>query len=330
MRNISLTILVIAICTAVNANERIYKKLNKLYATDSELCLEKAKKYISKKPSEASPYYFASSIYFDKTEKSSTARGKYLQMRRSLNYARQFEKFSDDDLKEKVNWNERVSELKQKTSSIVYELDKTDQVDLSQELIANLNKLESIEDLKRPETFEEIEISSAPTAPASPTKSTFIKNENEFYGMPSGLELIPSGNIESEKELLAIINKARISKNLPPLVWNEDLAKAARYHANDLGTQSYFDHNTYDRIDGELVSVGSTFERIKKFYNKTHVNSENIAAGHESPNQTYIQWYNSDGHNKNMFNSKSRFVGIGYCQVPGSPYEYYWVFCTAE
>ena len=121
-----------------------------------------------------------------------------------------------------------------------------------------------------------------------------------------------------------------IGLHLPPLVWNEDLAKAARYHAHDLGSQKYFDHNTYDRVDNELVAIGSTFDRIKKFYDKTHVNSENIAAGNESPNKTYLQWYNSVGHNENMFNASSRFVGIGFCQVPNSPHEYYWVFCTAE
>ena len=117
---------------------------------------------------------------------------------------------------------------------------------------------------------------------------------------------------------------------MQPLIWEEDLARAARYHAYDLATQNYFDHNSYDRINGNLIEVGNTFTRIKKFYNETFVNSENIAAGNESAEGTYLQWYNSPGHYKNMFNKKSSKVGIGVFKSSESSYGYYWVFCTAE
>ena len=115
-----------------------------------------------------------------------------------------------------------------------------------------------------------------------------------------------------------------------PLEWEEDLAKACRYHAYDLGSQGYFDHNSFDRNKDNLFEVGGTFERIRKFYNDTFVNSENIAAGNEGVEGTFQQWYTSKGHYENMFNSSSKKVGIGVCHIPGSTFGYYWVFCTAQ
>ncbi len=327
MRTIFVTIILLAVTLSANANQRIYNKLNKMYLSSPDQCLEKAKKYIDKKPSESSPYYFASAIYFDKVEQSQTLRGKYLQLRRAINYARKFDKIGTHELKEKVMWSEKLDDLKVKTSQLVHALDKNHQEDLSQELVASISKIESLEELKANPEENEILINTTPTIVPS---AEFVKVENHYYGLPKGTEIIASANPENEKMMLERINKARISKGIPPLTWNEDLAKASRYHAYDLGTQAYFDHKTCDRINGELVEVGSTFARIKKFYSATRVNSENIAAGHEDVNETFVQWQNSKTHNQNLFNPDSRYVGIGLCYIPNSPYGYYWVMNTAE
>lgn len=328
MRTIAVAIIFLVVAISANANERIYKKLNKLYLTNPTLCLEKSKKYIAKKPSEGASYFFASSIYFDKVEQSHTLRGKYLQLRRAINYARKFDKIGSVELKETVRWTEKLDDLNNKTNRLITALDKNNQEDLSQELIENIRKIESLEELKAAPEIEEIVIASRPTSEQPTTE--FVKLENQFYGLPTGNEVIVSSNPENEKVMLARINKDRISKGLPPLTWNEDLAKASRYHAYDLGTQAYFDHKSCDRINGELIEVGATFDRIRKFYSATHVNSENIAAGHESVDATYMLWYNSKSHHQNLFNPESRYIGIGVCYIPDSPYGYYWVMSTAE
>ena len=150
-----------------------------------------------------------------------------------------------------------------------------------------------------------------------------------YYGLPIGNERIKSASITYEKEILGIINSERKKQGMQELIWEEDLARAARYHAYDLATQKYFDHNSYDRKNGKLIKVGGTFERIHRFYSKTFVNSENIAAGSSNPGGTYNQWYKSPGHYKNMFNRKSKKVGIGLYYDKDSLYGYYWVFCNA-
>jgi uncharacterized protein YkwD len=152
--------------------------------------------------------------------------------------------------------------------------------------------------------------------------------EGKYYRMPLGDEDIEPYDIAGEKELLRLLNNAR--KSLDVLKWDFNLTRSARYHANAMATKRYFDHNTYDRIDGKLVKIGGTFTRIRKFYNLRFVNSGNIAAGSKLAKETYYQWDISKGHHDNMFNKESKYIGIGIAYNPESPYKYYWVMCTSR
>lgn len=303
----------------------MYNRLNKLYQTDRSLCLEKSKKYMGYFKQSSIPHYFASSIYYDQSKESQTLRGMYLHMNRSLNEARKFEQLSDETEQALVHWDEHTAALKNRVVLLIKKLDESDQRELSAQLRSNIQKVASInysEDITS--------ITGTPTSIAPETHAPLIRLEGQLYGLATGTENIPSASIENEQQLLQLINNARLNKGLPPLSWNEDLARASRYHAFDLGSQHYFDHTSYDRYEGELVKIGSPFERIRMFYTATRITSENIAAGNENPSATYQQWYNSKGHHDNMFNPQSRYIGIGVCYVPDSPYEYYWVMSTAE
>ena len=200
----------------------------------------------------------------------------------------------------------------------------------SSALLAKIQKLDQtveieLNDIALTETTSENEAVKL-TPVATPVDAN---SGTEFFGMPTGNEIVASSSPQGEKDILKIINKARIEKGMSELEWDEDLANAARYHAYDLATQDYFDHASFDRSGGKLVQVGGTFDRIKKFYSKSFVNSENIAAGNESAQATYMQWYNSKGHYENMFNESSKKVGLGVFYDPDSVFGYYWVFCTA-
>jgi uncharacterized protein YkwD len=308
---------------------RIHKKLDKLFNSDVTKCLTLSKKYIDKKPKQAAPYFFASAIYCDKVEKSNNARGRYLNMRRALNYATNFNERADDELKELVNWDVKSLEMRSRTALLVYELDRNQMEELSQHLIISAQQLGSFQFYQV--TKEEPKTDSYFTKPlAKEMNPASAKVESHYYGLPLGNELVLSSSPQKEQEMLQLINKLRASKNLPALSWNENLTKAARYHAYDLGTQMYFDHNSCDRIDGKIIQVGTTFERIEKFYKNGRPNGENIAAGHESPNESFLQWKNSALHYENMIKLNSRYVGIGVVYVPNSPFDYYWVMTTAE
>lgn len=160
-------------------------------------------------------------------------------------------------------------------------------------------------------------------------ETTFIPVEGQFYGLPSGAENIASADLGAELKVISLINKERRKQGMQPLEWDEALTRACRYHAYDLATQNYFNHDTYDRKNGKLVKVGGTFDRIKVFYNESLVNAENIAAGNATGEATYEQWFESKGHYDAMFDPDSKRVGIGVFFDENSPFGYYWAFCTA-
>ena len=142
----------------------------------------------------------------------------------------------------------------------------------------------------------------------------------KFHGLPTGEEKVLSSSIENEIEFVRILNEERIKKGLSALVINEDLCNAARYHSYDMATELYF---THDSQDNGSFSVGFS-ERIDQFAGDSWKQSENLAAGNASPQETYILWFNSrTGHKENMFGNWTE-IGIGYIKIPGSKYTHYW------
>ena len=142
------------------------------------------------------------------------------------------------------------------------------------------------------------------------------------WGKPNGKEDVPSADLNEEIKFVEILNEERNKKGLSNLEIDENLCRAARYHSYDMGIQKYFEHASFDRNDnGELEKVCGTFERIRVF---ASCNAENIAAGGNNAKKTYNQWYNSPGHNRNMFDKSWTRIGIGYVKVEGSPYTHYW------
>ena len=142
------------------------------------------------------------------------------------------------------------------------------------------------------------------------------------WGKPNGKEDVPSADLIEEIKFVEILNKERKRKGLSKLEIDKNLCRAARYHSYDMGIQKYFEHASYDRNDnGELEKVCGTFERTRVFGS---CNAENIAAGGNNAERTYEQWFNSPGHNRNMFDKSWTRIGVGYVKVEDSPYTHYW------
>ena len=312
-------ILIVLFTSKIIAGDRRYNHLLKLYTSNTEKCLKVSKKHITKHPEKSVPYYFAAKIYLDKFNKSPKLSQKYSLISRSIFYGTKLDKLNDEALESKVDWKSQRKEIINKSLALISDLNNADFGDKAGKLSKKLNRLEYSSPKKK-------------LTPKKETRKGELAAEDikmMYYGLPTGNERIKSASITDEKQILAIINSERKKQGMQELIWEEDLARAARYHAYDLATQKYFNHNSYDRKNGKLIKVGGTFERIHRFYSKTFVNSENIAAGSSNPSGTYNQWYKSPGHYKNMFNRKSKKVGIGIYYDKDSLYGYYWVFCTA-
>lgn len=323
MKKLFSTLIVSLFVFNVSAIDILFNRLEKLYEKDKSKCLVVAKRYMDYLPNQASPYYFATVVYKFKAENARNARGEYLHLKKALGYAIKFEEKNNIEIQNEVNWLHVKDELNEDAVALISVLSEANEFAFSERLSSKLSTMNNeyfVEDLASKKEIETNEIINVFES-SNTTKA--------FFGMPSGNEIILSSSVNGEKELLGYINAERKKKGMVPLEWDEELAQASRYHSYDLGTQNYFNHSTYDRKNGKLVKIGGTFDRIKKFYNKSFVNSENIAAGNESPKATYDQWFNSPGHYENMFNPSSRKIGIGVYYVEDSPFGHYWSMCTA-
>lgn len=149
----------------------------------------------------------------------------------------------------------------------------------------------------------------------------FCQKQTEITVKTDGEEV---QNITNEEEVLKLVNEIRINNHLNPFQYQKELALAANYHAEDMAVDNYFDHSTYDRVNGKLVYVCGTFERIGKYISFPYM-GENIAAGKTTAKEIVDGWMNSAGHRANILNPNYKYLGVGFYFDTNSTYKYYWV-----
>jgi uncharacterized protein YkwD len=130
-------------------------------------------------------------------------------------------------------------------------------------------------------------------------------------------------NASYEQRMVELVNQRRAENGLPPLKRSLDLDYSARYHAKDMMDDNYFNHDSKDRVNNELVNACTWSERIQNFYNRNYL-GENLAAGYSTPDSALSALMNSDGHRANILNPNYYEIGIGYMEMGGS-YGRYWV-----
>ncbi|MBS1529622.1 MAG: CAP domain-containing protein [Bacteroidetes bacterium] len=127
-----------------------------------------------------------------------------------------------------------------------------------------------------------------------------------------------------KKEFLDRINEARhkgcncgdvYMPPAPPLVWNDDLEKAAIDHAQDMYYRNYFSHTSKDgrTMSDRVINAGYTFKGYKTF-----TVGENIAEGQMTIDEVMDGWLKSPGHCKNLMNPSFKEVGV-------AQFNQYWV-----
>lgn len=135
----------------------------------------------------------------------------------------------------------------------------------------------------------------------------------------------PAAWSAAEAEVFRLVNEARSqgatcpSGPTPathPLVWNDELALAARLHSLDMAEQGYFSHTS---LDGR-----SPWDRIADAGYTGAAVGENIAAGSSTAAQAFGGWMSSDGHCRNIMSSDSNELGVGYAALESSPWGHYW------
>ena len=156
---------------------------------------------------------------------------------------------------------------------------------------------------------------------------SLITTGQNFKGTPTGDEKISSSKESFEQELLTLVNKERAKRRRKPLVLEESLTDAARYHAMDMAVDSYFAHDSKDqRKNGSHKKICSVFDRMNRFVKDgVFSRAENIAVGGKSPEQVMKDWMSSKGHRVNILDKDAKYIGLAYVYVEGSEWGSYWV-----
>jgi len=126
-----------------------------------------------------------------------------------------------------------------------------------------------------------------------------------------------------ELEFLKIINEYRQSKGLEALILSDALTEASERHSRDMGRYGFFDHAT---AKSSYFPAGSSpWDRMARSgYNYNAYMAENLAAGHETAEDSFEAWRGSPGHDRNMLDVNQKAIGIARVHVPGSEHGWYW------
>ena len=129
------------------------------------------------------------------------------------------------------------------------------------------------------------------------------------FALPGcGGDLVDPVDLDTELRVAELVNQERANAGLPPMKLVGGLSNAARYHADDMTHDDYFEHDSYDRINGTLVKSCDWFQRIQAYYPSPR--AENIAWGYRTPESVMAGWMNSSGHRANILGDY-REIGVG-------------------
>jgi uncharacterized protein YkwD len=132
---------------------------------------------------------------------------------------------------------------------------------------------------------------------------------------------------ENEQLLVEILNDVRIEAGLLPLKLTADLQTPASDHAEDMAEDDYFDHDSWNRSDGELVFEETWEERVLRHYQDSIAIGEVITAGYEDAESVLNVLLSLEG-SREILLGPYREVGVGYARTEDSTYADYWTVDT--
>ncbi len=113
--------------------------------------------------------------------------------------------------------------------------------------------------------------------------------------------------VDLEKQVFALLNLQRAAKGLPALEWNDDVARIARMHSENMAKYKFFSHTG---LDGTMVNDRADLCGVSKW----KAIGENIAynRGYEKPAEFAVErWMQSNAHRDNILNNRWKESAIG-------------------
>jgi len=137
---------------------------------------------------------------------------------------------------------------------------------------------------------------------------------------------VPMSQAAAGERVLRLVNEARSASRrcgdrvlpaAPRLGWSNELAAAARAHAEDMAAHDFFSHDGHDGSDPG--------ERVARAGYRYRMTGENIAAGQTDPDKAVAGWLQSPEHCANLMRSGFRDMGVAYAVNRASKLGVYWV-----
>ena len=153
---------------------------------------------------------------------------------------------------------------------------------------------------------------NAPPPDLTPTSTP------EPTAIPPAPDAPPAATANLASEIYRLINEQRAAHGLPPLAWNDTLARAAQLHADDCHARGWCGHTGSD---------GSSYKQriIRAGYNP--VRWSECWAWYATPQKAVAMWMDevppNDPHRRTILSDYLLEVGVGV--VPGNGHGYYFI-----
>ncbi|MCL2407071.1 MAG: CAP domain-containing protein [Defluviitaleaceae bacterium] len=139
-------------------------------------------------------------------------------------------------------------------------------------------------------------------------------NANIQTTMP--IPIPPANHHNFARQVHDLVNAERTRHGLPSLEWEDALASAALAHSRDMAANGFVSHNSSD---------GRPFySRIAAAGFPGAAMTENVAAGHPSPEAVVRDWMLSPLHRDNILQPSLSHGGVGFVFDENSTYGFYW------
>jgi len=146
----------------------------------------------------------------------------------------------------------------------------------------------------------------------------------------------PACNLSAEEALMAELLTTSAEQERPTFSCNAQLSAIARSRAEDMARRAYFGHTNPDGHGPNYITLQRGYP-LPAFYDLslTGNNIESIGAGASGAEVMWKAWMSSEKHATHLLGTNAFFktqseYGIGFVQLPGSPYEFYWVVLSAQ
>lgn len=110
-----------------------------------------------------------------------------------------------------------------------------------------------------------------------------------------------------ERQAFNLLNSQRAVKGLSPLEWNNDVARIARMHSENMAKYKFFSHTG---LDGLMVNDRADLCGVSRW----KAIGENIAYnyGYEKPVEFAVErWMQSNSHRDNILNNRWKESAVG-------------------